>query len=68
MPFVPYLAINWATQFSLSLPFILFGGAVVEMNYTLLAGAAGLALCGTVLLSFLKRKFWRSKREQPKSR
>jgi uncharacterized membrane protein YdjX (TVP38/TMEM64 family) len=68
MPFGPYLAINWTTQFSLSLPFILFGGAVVEMDYTLLATAFALALCGAVLLSFLKRKFWRSKQERPKSR
>jgi uncharacterized membrane protein YdjX (TVP38/TMEM64 family) len=65
MPFVPYLAINWATQFSLSLPFILFGGAVVEMNYTLLTGAAGLAFCGYLLLFSLNRKFRRSKPERP---
>ena len=55
LPFVPYLAINWTTQFSLSLPFILFGGAVVEMDYTLLAAAFGLALGGAVLLYFLNR-------------
>ena len=65
MPFAPYLLINWTTQFSLSLPFILFGGAVVEMNYTLLAGAAGLALCGYVLLSVLSRKFRYSKQVPP---
>lgn len=37
--FLPYLLITWGTQFTMSIPLIMLGRAVIEMNVTILVAA-----------------------------
>ncbi len=60
--FIPYMVINWTTQFGLSIPFIILGEAVVEMNIFIVA-AAFIFLCIIYLLRrSIKKKFINSKK------
>jgi uncharacterized membrane protein YdjX (TVP38/TMEM64 family) len=57
MPFGPYMAINWTAQFGLSIPFIILGGVVMEMNPAILLLVLGF-FGGTYLLQhYLKKKY-----------
>ncbi len=49
LPLVPYLLISWFSQFLTGIAFIIFGGAVMEMNYSILALALVLILAGFLL-------------------
>lgn len=54
IPLVPFLFIGWFSQFFTSIPFIIFGGAVMEMDYTALALALALILTGFLLQRFIR--------------
>jgi uncharacterized membrane protein len=56
MPLVPFLLIGWLSQFFTSIPFIIFGGAVMEMDYSVLALALALILVGFLLQRFIRNK------------
>jgi uncharacterized membrane protein YdjX (TVP38/TMEM64 family) len=57
MPFVPYMAINWTAQFGLSIPFIILGSAIMEMDLTILIAALTLLLGGYLLQFYLRKKY-----------
>jgi len=57
MEFVPYLYINWLAQFGLSIPFIVLGRAVIEMNLIVLAVSLGLVLAGFLLQYFVGKRY-----------
>ncbi|MEE4241409.1 MAG: hypothetical protein V2I36_08075 [Desulfopila sp.] len=59
MGLTPYLTINWVAQFGLSVPLILLGGAVMEMNLVIL-GIAFLLLLAAYLLQYFLRKRYRN--------
>lgn len=54
MPLVPFLLIGWLSQYITSIPFIIFGGAVMEMDYSVLALALALILTGFLLQRFIR--------------
>ncbi len=55
----PYLTINWVAQFGLSIPLIILGGAVMEMNFVIL-GIATILLLAVYLLQYYLRKRYRN--------
>jgi uncharacterized membrane protein YdjX (TVP38/TMEM64 family) len=55
IPFTPYMVINWTAQFGLSIPLIILGGAVIEMNLSIL-GIAIVLLLASLLLKYSMRK------------
>ena len=57
MSLTPYLTINWVAQFGLSIPLIILGGAVVEMNLVILAIALILLLVAYLLQHYLRRRY-----------
>jgi uncharacterized membrane protein YdjX (TVP38/TMEM64 family) len=54
LPLVPYLLIGWLSQFVTSIPFIIFGGAVMELDYSVLALALALILAGFLLQRLIR--------------
>jgi uncharacterized membrane protein YdjX (TVP38/TMEM64 family) len=54
LPLVPYLLIGWLSQFLTAISFVIFGGAVIEMNYSILALALVLILAGFLLQRFIR--------------
>lgn len=54
LPLVPYLLIGWLSQFLTGVAFVIFGGAVIEMNYSILALALVLILAGFLLQRFIR--------------
>ncbi len=57
MPLLPYLTINWTAQFGLSIPLIVLGSAVMEMNLAILGIALALLLAAYLLQYFLRKKY-----------
>ncbi|MBM9604965.1 TVP38/TMEM64 family protein [Desulfopila inferna] len=57
MPLLPYLTINWVAQFGLSIPLIILGSAVMEMNLAILGIALALLLAAYLLQYFLRKKY-----------
>jgi uncharacterized membrane protein YdjX (TVP38/TMEM64 family) len=55
--FVPYMIINWTAQFGLSIPFIILGGGVMEMDPKILMAAVALLLAGYLLVYCLRKKY-----------
>ncbi len=55
--FIPYMVINWTAQFGLSIPFIVLGGALMEMDLKILITALALLLAGYLLQHFLRKKY-----------
>ncbi|MDF1578594.1 MAG: hypothetical protein P1P81_09160 [Desulfobulbales bacterium] len=55
--FVPYMIINWLAQFGLSIPFIILGGAVMEMDRKILTAAVALLLAGYLSQAYLRKKY-----------
>ncbi len=58
--FAPYMTINWTAQFGLSLPFIILGSAVMEMNLKILMMAIALLSAGYLLQYYLRKKYGNS--------
>ncbi len=54
LPLVPYLLIGWLSQFVTSIPFIIFGGAVMELDFSVLALALALILAGFLLQRLIR--------------
>lgn len=67
LSFVPYLLINWTTQFALSVPLILLGGAVTETNLSVLAVALTLVLGSYILQRYIRQKY-REARTRPEKK
>lgn len=57
MPLKPYLIISWASHFSLSIPFIILGKGVIELDPVVLFLAVGLISLGLVSQYFLRRRY-----------
>jgi uncharacterized membrane protein YdjX (TVP38/TMEM64 family) len=57
MPFVPYMVINWTAQFGLSIPFIILGSAIMEMDLRFLIAALTLLLGGYLLQLYIRKKY-----------
>lgn len=55
--FRPYIFINWTAQFSMGIPLVMFGRAVIEMNVIVLAVALVLMISIYLMKLFLKRRF-----------
>lgn len=57
MPLKPYLIISWAAHFALSIPFIILGKGVIELDPVVLFPAVGLISLGLVLQYYLRRRY-----------
>ena len=57
VPFVSYMTINWTAQYGLSIPMIILGGAILEMNLKILSIAVALILAGYLLQHYLRKKY-----------
>lgn len=57
LSFLEYVIIGWVAQFSLSIPFILLGRAVIKMAPLFLGIALALVLLGFVGQNFLRRRY-----------
>ena len=57
LSFLEYVIIGWVAQFSLSIPFILLGRAVIKMDPLFLGIALALVLLGFVGQNFLRRRY-----------
>jgi len=55
--FLPYMLINWTAQFGMSIPLIILGRAVVEMNFYILAAAAALLVLIYLIQYLVKRRY-----------
>lgn len=53
--FLPYILINWTAQFTMSIPLIVVGKGLIEMD-PLILGAAGILLLSVYLLHYYLRK------------
>jgi len=57
MDFLPYMLINWTAQFAMSIPLIIAGKAVLDMNVAILAAAAALLLLVYLIQYLAKRRY-----------
>ncbi len=55
--FAPYMAITWATQYGRGIPVIVLGGAVIEMDLTILGVALLLLLMAYFLQRYVRKRF-----------
>jgi uncharacterized membrane protein YdjX (TVP38/TMEM64 family) len=55
--FGPYILINWTAQFGTSLPLILIGKGIIELNPMILAFALGLLSACYLLHYYLRKKY-----------
>jgi uncharacterized membrane protein YdjX (TVP38/TMEM64 family) len=57
LPLGPYLMINWLAQFGLSVPFIITGTAIIELNPVIISSAVLLLIMVLLIQSYAKRKY-----------
>lgn len=57
MPLKPYLIISWISHFGLSIPFIILGRGVIQLNPMILCIAVLLISLGLVLQHYLRRHY-----------
>lgn len=57
VPFVQYMTINWTIHYTMGLPYIILGGAAVDLDMTLLAIGLVLLLLGGLLLHRMRKRF-----------
>jgi len=69
LPLGPYLMINWLAQFGLSVPFVITGTAIIELNPVIIASAALLLPMVFLMQRYVKRKYptFKAKRSKDKS-
>lgn len=56
-PFSPYMTINMSTQYGMGLPLIILGGAIIEMNSTVMAIAVILLLIIFIGQRYVRKRF-----------
>lgn len=57
IPFGPYLLINWTAQFGLSIPLVLAGTAVMDMDPAIIASAVFMLIIILLLQRYAKQKY-----------
>ena len=57
LPLGPYLMINWLAQFGLSVPFIITGTAIIDLNPVIIASAVLLLIIVFLMQRYAKRKY-----------